>query len=243
MLFRSLCRHAEIGANSYLLDTGNARVVLDAGLHPKHDGPEAIPRYDLLEEGSIDSVVITHAHLDHIGSLPVLLHRQPQAKAFFSPAAAELGTALKSRGMVLALAESCTGGWTAQCITAVAGSSAWFDRGFVTYSNAAKQEMLGVPADTINSYGAVSPETARAMALGALRYSRADIAAAITGIAGPDGGSADKPVGTVCLAWATRNGRILDVVERFSGDREDVRRQSVNTALSGLLQLTLNLDL
>ena len=157
--------------------------------------------------------------------------------------AAELGTALKSRGLVLALAESCTGGWAAQCITAVAGSSAWFDRGFVTYSNAAKQEMLGVPADTINSYGAVSPETARAMAHGALRYSRADIAAAITGIAGPDGGSADKPVGTVCLAWATRNGRILDVVERFSGDREDVRRQSVNTALSGLLQLTLNLDL
>ena len=157
--------------------------------------------------------------------------------------AAELGTALKSRGLVLALAESCTGGWAAQCITAVAGSSAWFDRGFVTYSNAAKEEMLGVPADTINSYGAVSPETARAMALGALRYSRADIAAAITGIAGPDGGSADKPVGTVCLAWATRNGRILDVVERFCGDREDVRRQSVNTALSGLLQLTLNLDL
>ena len=157
--------------------------------------------------------------------------------------AAELGAALKSRGLMLALAESCTGGWAAQCITAVAGSSAWFDRGFVTYSNAAKEEMLGVPADTINSYGAVSPETARAMALGALRYSRADIAAAITGIAGPDGGSADKPVGTVCLAWATRNGRILDVVERFSGDREDVRRQSVNTALSGLLQLTLNLDL
>ncbi len=157
--------------------------------------------------------------------------------------ATELGIALKSRGLVLALAESCTGGWTAQCITTVAGSSAWFDRGFVTYSNAAKQEMLGVPADTINSYGAVSPETARAMALGALRYSRADIAAAITGIAGPDGGSADKPVGTVCFAWATRNGRILDAVERFSGDREDVRRQSVNTALSGLLQLTLNLDL
>ena len=156
---------------------------------------------------------------------------------------AELGAALKNRGHVLALAESCTGGWAAQCVTAIPGSSAWFDRGFVTYSNAAKQEMLGVPADTINSYGAVSQETARAMALGALRYSRADIAAAITGIAGPDGGSADKPVGTVCLAWATRNGRILDVVERFSGDREAVRRQSVNTALSGLLQLTMNLDL
>jgi len=94
MLFRSLCRHAEIGANSYLLDTGSARVVLDAGLHPKHDGLEGVPRYDLLEDSSIDSVVVTHAHLDHIGSLPVLLHRQPQAKAFFSPAAAELATAM-----------------------------------------------------------------------------------------------------------------------------------------------------
>jgi len=94
MLFRSLCRNAEIGANSYLLDTGKASVVLDAGLHPKCDGLEGIPRYDLLDKGSIDSVVVTHAHLDHIGSLPVLMHRQPQAKAFFSPAAAELGTAM-----------------------------------------------------------------------------------------------------------------------------------------------------
>jgi Cft2 family RNA processing exonuclease len=94
MLFRSLCRSAEIGANSYLLDTGSARIVLDAGLHPKHDGLEGLPRYDLLKEGSVDSVVVTHAHLDHIGSLPVLLNRQPQAKAFFSPAAAELGTAM-----------------------------------------------------------------------------------------------------------------------------------------------------
>jgi Cft2 family RNA processing exonuclease len=94
MVFRSLCRHAEIGANSYLLDTGTARIVLDAGLHPKHDGLEGIPRYDLLEEGSVDSIVVTHAHLDHIGSLPVLLNRQPQAKAFFSPAAAQLGAAM-----------------------------------------------------------------------------------------------------------------------------------------------------
>ncbi|MCW1884159.1 MBL fold metallo-hydrolase [Luteolibacter flavescens] len=94
MLFRSLCRSAEIGANSYLLDTGKARVVLDAGLHPKHDGLEGLPRYDQLEDGSIDSVVVTHAHLDHIGSLPVLLSRQPQAKAFFSPAAAELSVAM-----------------------------------------------------------------------------------------------------------------------------------------------------
>ncbi len=94
MVFRSLCRHAEIGANSYLLDTGTARIVLDAGLHPKQDGLKGIPRYDLLEEGSVDSVVVTHAHLDHIGSLPVLLSQQPQAKAFFSPAAAQLGAAM-----------------------------------------------------------------------------------------------------------------------------------------------------
>lgn len=94
MRFRSLCRNAEIGANSYLIDTGKARVVLDAGLHPKHDGLEGLPRYDLLEESSIDSVVVTHAHLDHIGSLPVLINRQPQAKPFFSPAAAELTGAM-----------------------------------------------------------------------------------------------------------------------------------------------------
>ena len=157
--------------------------------------------------------------------------------------AAELGAALKNRGHVLALAESCTGGWAAQCVTAIPGSSAWFDRGFVTYSNAAKQEMLGVEAHTISSYGAVSVETARAMALGALHFSNADIAAAITGIAGPDGGNAEKPVGTVCFAWALRTGEIRSVTEHYSGSREEVRRQSVKTALSGLLQLTLNLDL
>ncbi len=94
MLFRSLCRHAEIGSNSYLIDTGKARVVLDAGLHPKHDGLEGLPRYDLLKDGSVDSVVVTHAHLDHVGSLPVLMAAQPQAKAFLSPAVAELGKAM-----------------------------------------------------------------------------------------------------------------------------------------------------
>ena len=157
--------------------------------------------------------------------------------------AAELGAALQQRGLTLALAESCTGGWAAQCVTAVAGSSVWFDRGFVTYSNAAKQEMLGVQAHTINSYGAVSLETAREMALGALEHSAADVAAAITGIAGPGGGSAGKPVGTVCFVWASRHGEIRTLSECYSGDREQVRRQSVNTALSGLLQLTLNLEL
>jgi len=94
MRFRSLCRHAEIGSNSYLLEDGNARVVLDAGMHPKHEGAEAIPRYELLEPGSLDAAVVTHSHLDHIGTLPVLLHQQPQARAFFSPAGAELGFAM-----------------------------------------------------------------------------------------------------------------------------------------------------
>lgn len=94
MIFRSLCRAAEIGSNSYLLDTGKARIVLDAGMHPKHDGLDALPRYDLLEPGSIDAVVVTHAHLDHTGSLPVLLRGQPQARAFFSPAGAELCKAM-----------------------------------------------------------------------------------------------------------------------------------------------------
>ena len=94
MLFRSLCRQAEIGANSYVIDAGDARVVLDAGMHPKHEADEALPRYELLTEGSVDAAVITHSHLDHIGSLPVLLESQPQAKVFFSPAAADLGFAM-----------------------------------------------------------------------------------------------------------------------------------------------------
>ena len=156
---------------------------------------------------------------------------------------AELGTALKSRGWTLALAESCTGGWVAQCITAIAGSSAWFDRGFVTYSNAAKIEMLGVTENTLNQHGAVSEQTAREMALGALKHSHASIAAAITGIAGPNGGTREKPVGTVCFAWATANGYIKTVTRHLSGGREEVRRVSVKTALEVLLQLTLSSDL
>jgi nicotinamide-nucleotide amidase len=156
---------------------------------------------------------------------------------------AELGTALKSRGWTLALAESCTGGWAAECITAIAGSSAWFDRGFITYSNAAKIEMLGVTENTLSQHGAVSEQTAREMALGALKHSHASIAAAITGIAGPDGGTQEKPVGTVCFAWATANGDIKTVTRHLSGDREEVRRISVKTVLEVLLQLTLNGDL
>src|SRR5512135_3018157 len=115
--------------------------------------------------------------------------------------AMQVGAGLKARGLMLATAESCTGGWVAQAVTAIAGSSDWFDRGFVTYSDAAKQEMLGVSAGTLGRHGAVSEHTAREMAAGALAHSRAQVALAITGIAGPGGGSSEKPVGMVCFAW------------------------------------------
>jgi nicotinamide-nucleotide amidase len=144
---------------------------------------------------------------------------------------------LAARGAMLATAESCTGGWAAQALTALAGSSNWFERGFVTYSNAAKQEMLGVRADTLTRYGAVSEETAREMALGALAGSRATVALAITGIAGPGGGSADKPVGTVCFAWTTKGDAVRSETRHYPGDREAVRRQSVERALAGVLEL------
>ena len=146
-----------------------------------------------------------------------------------------VGAQLLSRGEWLATAESCTGGWVAQSITAIAGSSAWFDRGFVTYSNAAKQEMLGVTEATLERHGAVSEATARAMAQGAIAHSRADWAIAITGIAGPGGGSPEKPVGTVCFAWAQRDGGSEAQTCVFAGERAAVREQSVIHALRGLL--------
>lgn len=151
--------------------------------------------------------------------------------------AATLGAALAARSWSIALAESCTGGMAAQCITANAGSSAYFERGFVTYSNQAKIEMLGIEPQTLERHGAVSEQTARAMALGALRHSRAQLAASITGIAGPEGGTADKPVGTVCFAWAGPEQTVRCETRHFSGDRDAIRRQSVETALRGLLQL------
>jgi len=147
-----------------------------------------------------------------------------------------LGTTLLGRGEWLAAAESCTGGWLAQSVTAIAGSSTWFDRGFVTYSNAAKVEMLGVPETTLERHGAVSEATARAMAQGVLRNSRADWAVAITGVAGPSGGSPDKPVGTVCFAWAQKDKGCEAQVCHFAGDRAAVREQSVRHALNGLLK-------
>ncbi len=150
--------------------------------------------------------------------------------------AARLGERLKAAGAWLVTAESCTGGGVAQAVTSVPGSSAWFERGFVTYSNAAKEEMLGVRRATLERHGAVSEETAREMARGALQRSRGTIAVAVTGVAGPAGGTAVKPVGLVCFAWvsgdATRTGSW-----RFAGDRESVRRQSVEHALQGVLKL------
>jgi len=151
--------------------------------------------------------------------------------------AKRVGERLKAKGALLVTAESCTGGWAAQAVTAIAGSSEWFERGFVTYSNAAKEEMLGVRAATIAKHGAVSEETAREMALGALKHSRGTIALAITGIAGPSGGSAAKPVGTVCFAWARKGDEASVETRRFSGDRDAVRRQSVEHALRKALDL------
>jgi nicotinamide-nucleotide amidase len=145
------------------------------------------------------------------------------------------GKALQKEGRTLSTAESCTGGWVAQAITSIAGSSSWFERGYVTYSNAAKREMLGVSARTLARHGAVSEPTAREMARGALRKSRAGIAVSITGIAGPGGGVPGKPVGTVCFAWA-RGRKIRSETKRFKGGRGRIRRQSVIHALRGVLK-------
>jgi nicotinamide-nucleotide amidase len=147
-------------------------------------------------------------------------------------------TRLKEKGLLLATAESCTGGWVAQVVTSVSGSSEWFDRGFVTYSNEAKREMIGVRAETLDHHGAVSEETAREMAAGALAASRAQIALAITGVAGPTGGTVQKPVGMVCFAWAVRGGAVDATTKHFAGDREAVRRQSVELGLQGVLDRT-----
>ena len=149
--------------------------------------------------------------------------------------AAKLGALLLANGEKLATAESCTGGWVAQCLTAISGSSDWFERGFVTYSNEAKQEMLGVEPETLLKHGAVSETTASAMAAGALRHSHANWALSITGIAGPAGGSLEKPVGSVCFGWVGPDGRVEVESCFFPGSREEIRRQSVAHALTGLL--------
>ena len=150
--------------------------------------------------------------------------------------AAKLGALLLANGEKLATAESCTGGWVAQCLTAISGSSDWFERGFVTYSNEAKQEMLGVEPETLLKHGAVSETTASAMAAGALRHSHAHWALSITGIAGPAGGSLEKPVGSVCFGWVGPDGRVEVESCFFPGSREEIRSQSVAHALTGLLE-------
>lgn len=149
--------------------------------------------------------------------------------------AVRVGEALHRRHKILVTAESCTGGWISQAVTSVAGSSAWFDRGFVTYTNAAKQDMLGVRGETLDQYGAVSEVTAREMAAGALTHSGAGVSVAVTGIAGPSGGSASKPVGLVCFAWAVAGGETTARSERFHGDRRAIRCQAVACALQGVL--------
>lgn len=150
--------------------------------------------------------------------------------------ASRVGQLLLANGQRLSTAESCTGGWIAQCATAIAGSSDWFERGFVTYSNDAKQEMLGVAPEVLVAHGAVSTATAAAMAVGALRNSRADWALSVTGIAGPSGGSPAKPVGLVCFGWAGPDGVVETESHHFSGDRRAIRAQSVAHALSGILR-------
>ena len=147
----------------------------------------------------------------------------------------KVGRALKDKGQTLATAESCTGGWVAQAVTSVAGSSDWFERGYITYSNASKREALGVRQATLARYGAVSEQAAREMARGALRRSRGCIALSVTGIAGPGGGLPGKPVGTVCFSWA-QGRKISSETKRFRGGRTSVRRQSVIHALRGILK-------
>jgi nicotinamide-nucleotide amidase len=152
--------------------------------------------------------------------------------------AAQLGVALKAQGLMLATAESCTGGGVAQAITEVAGSSVWFERGFVTYSNLSKQQMLNVSAATLALHGAVSEAVVREMVDGALAHSAAQVALAVSGIAGPDGATLDKPVGTVWFAWGMKQGARVARLYYLQG--AEVRAQAVVIALQGVLELMAN---
>jgi nicotinamide-nucleotide amidase len=149
-----------------------------------------------------------------------------------------LANALIQQKLCMTTAESCTGGMIASSCTNLSGSSAWFERGFVTYSNEAKTDMLGVPTALIAQHGAVSEEVARAMALGALAHSKADYSVAVTGIAGPTGGSDAKPVGTVWLAWAVKSsGKCVTLHKLFPGDRQAVREATTELALAHFIDL------
>lgn len=149
--------------------------------------------------------------------------------------AARVGTQLKERGLRLATAESCTGGWVAQVVTSIPGSSTWFDRGFVTYSDSAKRDMLGVRPESLERHGAVSEEVVREMAEGALARSDARVSVAISGVAGPNGGTPRKPVGTVWLAWAVAGRETRARATHYAGDRDMVRQQAVMAALQGII--------
>ncbi|MEQ1526725.1 MAG: nicotinamide-nucleotide amidase [Gallionella sp.] len=151
--------------------------------------------------------------------------------------AAQVGATLKAHGMMLTTAESCTGGGVAQAITEVAGCSAWFERGFVTYSNLAKQQMLDVFEATLKQHGAVSEAVVREMVAGALANSTSNIALSVSGIAGPEGGTAEKPVGTVWFAWGIKHGVTIAQRHLLKGNRSEVRSQAVNIALKGVLDL------
>lgn len=154
--------------------------------------------------------------------------------------AEEVGEALKDRGLMLATAESCTGGWISEAVTMVPGSSDWFERGFVTYTYISKREMLGVKEATLGQHGAVAEEIVREMVAGALARSHAQVAVAVSGVAGPGGGTPDKPVGTVCLAWGMKDGEARSETARYLGDREAIRRQAVECALRGVIELLVS---
>ena len=149
----------------------------------------------------------------------------------------EIAVSLKKLNWQLVTAESCTGGLISSYITELPGSSEWFERGFITYSNLSKQQMLSVPAGLIATYGAVSKEVASAMVTGALRHSVGQIALSVTGIAGPDGGSDLKPVGTVCFAWAVRDVSVHTLKKQFGGSRQEVRLAACQEAFEGLLSI------
>lgn len=151
--------------------------------------------------------------------------------------ARRVGEALIARRWTLVTAESCTGGWIAKCVTDISGSSDWFDRAFVSYSNPAKQDMLGVTSSSLQRFGAVSGEVVQEMVTGALARSAAQIAVAVSGVAGPTGGSREKPIGLVWCGWGVRDGRPEVREFHFDGDRDAVRRQTVVVALQGLLRV------
>ena len=151
--------------------------------------------------------------------------------------AEQVGEALKARALMLVTAESCTGGWISEAVTMVPGSSDWFERGFVTYTYISKREMLGVKEGTLATHGAVAEEVVREMVKGALARSHAQVAVAVSGVAGPSGGTPGKPVGTVCFAWGATRASPRSGTQRFAGDRAAVRRQAVEHALQGVLAL------